>query len=469
MMKHILILLFMGAVLSVSATDIEVSQVFHDRQNNTINFTVTWKNAWKNSRNHDAAWLFVKFNQGASGYTHGKLASGGHNLVPGNRSPKGKIVTSEDLTGVFVELDENHRGDVDWDVQLKLDASLSQLSGNFEAQVYALEMVYIPGGGFTLGDPDPAALDFAAFYKSDDSGQPAGLYEIKTEDQVIAVGAKKDALYYNAGRYPIYTGDQKGPIPATFPKGVKPFYIMKYEISQGFYASFLNSLPAEIAAQLTPHETEKYYEGRGSIRFENGQYLTDHPDRPCNWITWDDGAALADWAGLRPMTELEYTKAARGPGEAKAHEFPWNTDNKEGLGRFVDKDDNLKLQAGLDEAKINDQNRHQYGASYYWVMDLAGSLWEKCVSIGHPIGRAYLGTHGDGVLDGAKATNADWPKGINEEGGYGYRGGGYYEHTMRVTEFNPHSPIAYRRYGAWSGGKRSIAYSQRYARTAPQR
>lgn len=469
-MKTLITTLLMTLSLTLAATGIEVSQVFFDRSNGTVNFTVSWQNAWKNSRNHDAAWVFVKFSETGEGYVHGKLSATDHSLVPDDNSPAGHIVLPKDRVGIFVELSENHRGAVNWDIGLKLDPSaLSQITSEMEAEVFALEMVYIPAGGFTLGDPDPQALAFNAFYRSDENGAYDGLVQINSERQMIEVGPEKGALYYKVGRTPIYTGDQKGPVPATFPKGVKPFYIMKYETTQGLYADFLNTLSGNLAARLTPHETDKYYEGRGSIRFNGGAYSTQFPLRPCNYITWDDGAALADWAGLRPMTELEYTKASRGPGEALAHEFPWNTDNKEGLGRFVDLDDNLKLKEGLNEAKINNANRHQYGASYYWVMDLAGSLWEKCVTIGHPIGRSYMGSHGDGLISAAgTATNSDWPKGINEEGGYGYRGGGYYEHGKNTSEFNPHSPIAYRRYGSWSGGNRSIAYSQRYVRTAPE-
>ncbi|GAB5526628.1 MAG: hypothetical protein Roseis2KO_45000 [Roseivirga sp.] len=469
-MKSLISTILMSLCFTVFATDIEVSKVYFDKSNGAVNFSITWNNAWKNSRNQDAAWVFIKFSKADGGYVHGKLASGSHNLVADDTSPDGNIVVPADRIGVFLQLSESHRGNVNWDVKLKLDRnSMAQIGAGMQAEVYAIEMVYVPAGGFTLGDPDPAAIPFNAFYQSDDSGKPSGQYKVNSEDQIIQVGAQNGALYYDAGRYPIYTGDQKGPVPATFPKGVQPFYIMKYETTQGLYTDFLNTLSANLAAKLSPHETEKYYEGRGSIKVQSGEYTTDFPLRPCNYITWDDGAALADWAGLRPMTELEYTKAARGPGEALPHEFPWNTDNKNGLGRFVDVDDNLKLKEGLSESNINDNNRHQYGASYYWVMDLAGSLWEKCVSIGHPIGRNFRGSHGDGLIsETGTATNTDWPKGINEEGGYGYRGGGYYQHTMKVSEFNPHSPIAYRRYGAWSGGKRSIAYSQRYVRTAPQ-
>ncbi|MBO3696992.1 SUMF1/EgtB/PvdO family nonheme iron enzyme [Roseivirga sp. E12] len=462
-MKKLILTLFLVTAFNAFATDISVNEIAWNKNKNEVKFTLSWKNGWKNARNHDAAWVFVKVKT-TSGYQHVKLASRGHDVAR-----DAKIVLPQDQVGAFVEPQNNHRGDVSFNVTLKLDEKSLQNAGEESiVEVFALEMVYIPQGGFTLGDPDPKSMDFAALYKSDENGQPKGLYQIDSEEQVIQIGPKDNALFYNAGRYPIYTGDQAGPVPGTFPKGVQPFYIMKYETSQGFYTEFLNRLAPDVAQSLSPHNTEKYYEGRGSIKLADGIYKTEFPDRPCNYITWDDGAAMADWAGLRPMTELEYTKAARGPKTPMAHEYPWGTDNKAGLARFVDLDDNLKIKNGLNEASISNDNRHLYGASYYWVMDLAGSLWEKCVSIGHPIGRNYRGTHGDGRTgENGEATNSDWPKGIAEEGGYGYRGGGYYQHGKNESDINPHSPIAYRTYASWSGGKRSIAYSQRYVRTAP--
>ena len=39
-------------------------------------------------------------------------------------------------------------------------------------------------------------------------------------------------------------------------------------------------------------------------------------------------------------------------------------------------------------------------------------------------------------------------------------------YPMEFTEFNPYSPIAYRRYGGWSGGNRKEAYGARFVRTA---
>jgi hypothetical protein len=123
-----------------------------------------------------------------------------------------------------------------------------------------------------------------------------------------------------------------------------------------------------------------------------------------------------------------------------------------------------------DESRLADSTRDVLGASYYWVMDLAGSVWERVVTPGHPRGRAFRGTHGDGTLASyGIATNADWPLGDHEPGGYGYRGGGHYEHGRPDSDFNPFSPVEWRRFGSWGGAPRSIGYGFRAVRTADVR
>jgi len=37
-----------------------------------------------------------------------------------------------------------------------------------------------------------------------------------------------------------------------------------------------------------------------------------------------------------------------------------------------------------DESLLTDSTRDVIGASYYWVMDLAGSVWERVITFGHP-------------------------------------------------------------------------------------
>jgi hypothetical protein len=141
---------------------------------------------------------------------------------------------------------------------------------------------------------------------------------------------------------------------------------------------------------------------------------------------------------------------------------------KKPAGERLNTTDELILLNGLKESDLTDTNRDQFGASYYWVMDLAGSLWERCITIGDSTGRLFIGSHGDGMLSGyGFASNNDWPKGSTETAGFGFKGGGYYEHSRQFApgSFNPHSPIGNRNFGSWPGGARSIAYGSRFGRT----
>jgi formylglycine-generating enzyme required for sulfatase activity len=243
---------------------------------------------------------------------------------------------------------------------------------------------------------------------------------------------------------------------------------MKYELLQGQYADFLNTLSGEATYFRAIHGGVDYYRHRGTVRVVDGVFVADAPHRPANRVSWEDGIAFADWAGLRPMTELEFTKAARGPSMPVAHEYPWGVGTKDRLRRVMQPNDDLASTGDADEARLADDTREVLGASFYWVMDLAGSVWERAVTIGHPLGRAFRGTHGDGRLsDYGSATNDDWPRGDEAPGGYGYRGGGYYERGMVERAFNPYSPIAYRRFGSWGQAPRSLAYGFRAVRTAP--
>lgn len=470
-MKLITFLLFLTATVPIFANNIKVSAPKFEKtaQGSFLQFTLSWENAWHNAKNHDAAWVFVKYkpqdyNNGAR---HILLTEEGHQALRKTPAhlPDPTLQVSNDQIGVFVYPSANYRGNVQLEIRLALYGQSTSIANQMpgEWQVYALEMVYIPAGAYSLGDPDTTSRKAAAFF----GNTPNSAYEVKQEDQLINIGDQPGQLNYRPSE-PIYQGDRRGPIPITFPKGVHAFYIQKYEINQGAYASFLNTLGAQASYFRSNFGGKNYTQSRGSLSLENDHYLAKSPQRPLNFVSWDDGCAFADWAGLRPMTELEFEKACRGPETPIAHQFPWGTDNKKDLARYVDRDDELKLKAGVSEAQLSDQNRAVFGASYWWVMDLAGSLWERVVSIGNPTGRNFRGTHGDGRLSGyGYANNTDWPYGDDERNeGYGYRGGGYYEHGKPETAFNPHSPISWRNYAAWAGGPRSIAYGFRCVRTA---
>jgi len=469
--------LVLGATMPASAlaNDLRIETGAVERTAGSTSLRVTakvsWKNAWRNARNYDAVWLFAKIHVAPNGsWRHARLTAG-------SKSATAAITCepSADRVGMFCRATATHRGDLAGDVVLEVDpTSLPEnmrSSPSLEARVLGIEMVYVPDGPFSVGDKDTASVSHAALYKSNAAGEHDGPYRI-TSEAAIRVAPEVGALYYHA-TYPQYEGDRAGPIPAEFPKGTRAFYIMKYEVLQGQYADFLNMIGHYPASFRSPLGGIEYAAERGSIRIEGGAYVASKPSRPANQMSWDDGTAFADWAGLRPMTELEFTKAARGPVEPVASDYPWGTSSKAGLLRRVGPDDDLAQTGAADESRLADGTREALGASYWWVMDLAGSVWEKAVTIGHARGRAFRGTHGDGTLrDYGLATNDDWPLGDNEAGGYGYRGGGYYERERErtrdpaVRELNPYSPVEWRNYGSWGGGPRGVAYGFRAVRTA---
>jgi formylglycine-generating enzyme required for sulfatase activity len=433
---------------------------------------VSWRNAWRNARNHDAVWLFVKVRGGPNAsWRHARL-------LPTSRGASTPLSceASADRVGIFCQPAATHRGNLAGDVVLEIDpASFPEnmrASSSLEARVHGVEMVYVPDGPFSVGDRDTASVAHAAFYRSTANGGHGGPLRI-TSEAAIRVAPEDGALYYRAN-VAQYEGDRGGPVPAEFPKGTRAFYTMKYEITQGQYADFLNGISYQATSFRAPFAGIGYYDERGTIRIEGNSYVASKPNRPANAMSWDDGTAFADWAGLRPMTELEFTKAARGPVDPVATDYPWGTSSKAGLVRRVGADDDLAQTGAADESRLTDDTREALGASYWWVMDLAGSVWERAVTIGHPRGRAFRGTHGDGVLrDYGLATNEDWPTGDHEAGGYGYRGGGYYERAReqaRVSatapDLNPYSPVEWRNYGSWGGGPRGVAYGFRAVRTA---
>lgn len=473
-----IVALLFFTIVSLSASDLTLSNpiLFKEDINGESRLyaqvTVSWDNAWRNEKNHDAVWLFFKFlRKDGNGYVHAHFLPETATII----EDYGPLVNGVDInepsdkTGFFMFANRSFRGSIKAKIQVQID---QKRLGRFNPQngklkAYGIEMVYIPSGAFTLGDPSERARHYSSFFTSDEKGEPAGLYQVESEEAKIPIGAEEGKLYYLSQNR--YRGDQQGELGPKFPKGFQAFYAMKYEPTQGLYADFLNSL-GKTQSQLRANFGGKgYYAHRGSIYMNEDHYAAKKPSRPNNFMGWDDAMALADWSGLRPMTELEFTKACRGPEPPIAKQYPWGSASKAKVDRIVNQEDDLILQNGWTEAQLSDQNRENFGASYYWVMDLAGSLWERVISVGDPIGRAFEGSHGDGRISYyGYATNEDWPKGDTELGGFGYRGGGYYTHGQPYSEFNPYSPIAYRPYGAWAGGDRTEAYGGRFVRTAEE-
>jgi hypothetical protein len=192
-----------------------------------------------------------------------------------------------------------------------------------------------------------------------------------------------------------------------------------------------------------------------------GNYSTNNPNVACNYLGWADDAAYADWSGLRPMTELEFEKACRGPLAAVTGEYAWGTaavagsaytlsnaatasegiatnySTTAGNAMYASTEGTIggPVRVGIFAANGSNSGRVSAGASYWGIMELSGNLWERPVAIGNETGRTFTGTHGDGVLASSGDANAaSWPS-IDGEGA-GWRGGslGYTTSNMWVSD-----------------------------------
>ena len=474
-------------------------------QTANVQFDITWQNSWRTALNYDAVWVFIKYStdSGAT-WNHATLKTSGTNPA-GCAQGTGTgldIVVPTDKKGAFVQRSANGTGTVSTtDVELVWDWGAAGLSSSSTARVkvFAIEMVYIPTGSFSLGS---GGTETAAFYSSPTTTNP---YSVSSEN-AITVGTSAGNLRYTSGAN---YGDMAGPVPAAFPKGYNNFYIMKYEISQGQYRDFLNILTRAQQNSRTASQVANQYvmantagvTNRNGIRApssipggvitfgcdlnNNGTFneAADGEWVACNFLTWMDDAAYAAWAALRPMTELEYEKACRGTQTPVANEYPWGTITITQVTSLANGGANNEVAVQTGNGLCNSNNggaggplrcgfaatastiRVTAGASYYGVMDLGANIWESQVSIGSATGRNFTGTHGSGSLSASgNATNSDWPGYSSGEvtgaTGTGGHGGGW-------NSGNNYIPVSDRSYASHDWAGRDSESGTRLARTAP--
>ena len=450
---------------------------------------VQWENSWRDNTNWDAAWLFVKFRPRAGGvWRHATLgtADAAYGVPAGaalNAATDGKgafVYRAAPGGGTFaapaVQLHWNYAAD-----------GLSSLAAGYELQVMGVEMVYVPQEAFNLNATPSAALsnEFIGVGGSltqiaSEAALPAGALRWANE---TGGGGTGNALAVGGSSYP-----GSAALGPDYPKGYAATYCMKYEVSQGQYTDFLNSLtrPQQAArievniAGDAPAGGLRYVMASASTAAAASRntitcpaagmgttapvvFGCTRPDRAANFLIWADGAAYLDWAGLRPLSELEYEKACRGPLPAVANEYAWGstvlgraaaisgaedgtetTDaaancvyNVSGATPFVpfvggDGGDG-PLRCGVFARAAT--TREQAGATYYGIMEMSGNCWERCVTVAGFDGTSptpaaafsYL-ANGDGALAATGAHDvAAWPNSTDVLGS-NYRGGNWSRH-----------------------------------------
>lgn len=251
-------------------------------------------------------------------------------------------------------------------------------------------------------------------------------------------------------------GNWTGTLPASFPNGYEAFYVMKYELSQEQYARFLNKLTYVQQRSILGDKTEGQLD-----KLQEKQYIFGDPLQPtlrngivvlsksdgmpvsfgnnlnpedpvgedgdgqdiaCNYMGIYDMLAYADWAGLRPLSEMEYEKMCRPlyPAPLIRGGYAWNTQN---LGKAENLQNEGKSDENIASGNANygnavegpvrvgafsgdEADRQKSGGSFWGVMELSGNLNEMYYNVnnrGLTLLEKQTATsfdHGDGSLDG---------------------------------------------------------------------
>lgn len=441
-----------------------------------VQFDLSWENSWRHPfstgiNNWDAAWVFVKYRTpvsvGGDGlWKHARLNNSGHTAGSGMTVETGLLTpgTDYDATtnpglGVFIYRSEPGRGDINLTgVRLAWDYSAAGLAETalLEVQVFAIEMVYVPQGSFFVGTGANPVEDNSFTQANNTSGATVPFQITSTPPTIQGNNASSSSSNLGArgGMDLNGTGTTTASLASGFPTGFAAFNMMKYSITQQQYVDFLNTLTSTQASR------REYTGGssRNAISVSGGVYATTNPFVANNLISWMDGAAYMDWAGLRPMTELEFEKAARGSLNPVANEYAWGTATIAALPYTLSNAGaeneaiatNYSLTAGnamytstqviiggpvrVGIFGTATSNRVQSGASFWGIMELSGNLWERPVTVGNATGRAFTGLHGDGALSTAGYANvAAWPGLSSGEVtgavGSGLRGGAWTNHA----------------------------------------
>jgi formylglycine-generating enzyme required for sulfatase activity len=469
-------------VISLNAfgNNLTITNVGYSQTNNTVTFDLSWQNSWRKSdwtaKNWDATWIFVKWrlcsDPATTAFTHGLVSTvlGDHSYIgstalePTMKDGTVGIDPSPNNTGVMLRrATDLTTGAVTASITLKL-TNLAATTGNtIDLRVFGIEMVFVPQNAFMIGDGNGNSQSSSAFNLNGSSSPYIYPMPITSENATPMY----DPLNCNGCI-----------IVATFPKGFNSFYIMKYEISQGQYADFLNAGNTSVQTNHYPNKsTDRHTIANTGVYPQ--QYFASRPDRACNWLTWSDASTYLDWAALRPLTELEYEKACRGTDTPVLNQKAWGTNTgtrattitcascspAENGTETVQSGANVNtatstnfsggdagqgpMRCGIF-ATSNTTSRLQTGMSYYGVMEMSGNVSEYYIltysGYNGPSSTASGVNLGNGNLTSGNHDETTWPTAtfINQGPYYIIRRGGSWSSGSGASNSNVETNISYR-------------------------
>ena len=219
------------------------------------------------------------------------------------------------------------------------------------------DMVWIPGGRFTMG-----ANDGQSDEKPLHDVKVDGFWMDKTE-----VTNEQFARFVAATGY--VTVAERPPDPKQFP-GVSP---------DGLKAGAITFAPPPQIATLDDHMQWWVYTAGASWKHPEGPQSTidGREKHPVVQVCWEDAIAYAKWANKRLPTEAEWEFAAR--GGLPHHPYVWGHEKVPG-GRWmaniwqgVFPNENIAEDGFKGTAPVGSFPPNGYGLS-----DMAGNVWEWC-------------------------------------------------------------------------------------------
>lgn len=418
----------------------------------TLQLTVRWENSWRDSYNNDAAWIFFKYRTSGSDWLH---------LCPedsvGVNDGYRVLSTQSDgqNVGFFLYRDDTGSGvsETSCFVKWRYPSWIKEAmfaSNQVFIMAQGIEMVYIPFGAYSLGDEVSDNC-----FCGEDGKTP---FSVNSPDDLDFRTTSSDLIS----------------LSEVYPNGYDGFYMMKYELSQEQYVSFLNNLTRDqqislLGNRLTTLQKGDYLFGNASIASRrNGiivsQAITtvkpavfdnnldgddtyggeaDGQSLACNYLSVRDLLGYASWSGLRPVTELEYEKSCRRllPQGAIPGVYAWGTATFSPMPGLTSETDGRREESpSSGNANANGSfgfapgdgpvrcgsfssiasSRETAGAGFSGVMEMSGNVSELCINTLPGITNRF-----DGSVHGSGTFNPDLWGGRLSASFFGSRGGGF--------------------------------------------
>lgn len=447
-LTSIISLLIILLPLTLPANNLVIQNTMYDDVNKTLEFDLSYDNAFNTTGFETRVYLFVKYkNSNSSSWQSMSFPQFGHNAP--NSSFTGIIQSHEYPNGEYFALSLSvpsffTSGSISTHCTVVLSEDILLINPSFK--VFGIEMIRSNSFGYQVGD----GTSPYRFHRGDDINLP---FTIPSPVEFIEVGNSSTQIGA-IGTLPVST------IPSSYV--FKPTYIMRYEITQQQYVDFLNCLSRTAQNNRTGTDisgtaiTNRYVmsnsstlQGRNGIRCDAtlpaggpvtfycdldgdgiGNGSNDGQNISANYLLPADLMAFLDWAGLQPLNEMQYEAVCRGTDPAVAGEYAWGTieftaaslngpeggpeeepTNVGSNGLF--RRSNSPMRTGAAATATTD--RVQAGASFWGVMDLSGNAGEMVIG-SYQTGDFVSISPGDGVLDPLGNSNQGWPGNLTVKG-----------------------------------------------------